>query len=120
MDDMYSSEWFETFAATVPAELTAADVDGIAAIVPVDRYPRLLDVGCGIGRVAAPLAARGYVVTGIDVNVDALTRAARSAPARGMSRSTSGTSGAFAGSSTPRCCCGTASGLPGAAPTSRP
>jgi SAM-dependent methyltransferase len=80
MDDMYSSEWFATFAATVPAELTAADVDGIAAIVPVDRYPRLLDVGCGIGRVAAPLAARGYAVTGIDVNVDALIRAARSAP----------------------------------------
>ncbi len=80
MAEMYSSEWFETFASTVPAAFTAADVAGIATLLPVDRYRRVLDVGCGIGRVAGPLAARGYAVTGLDVNVAALVRASRSAP----------------------------------------
>lgn len=69
---MYSPEWFTTFAATVPAQFIAADLAGITALAPLDRYPRILDVGCGIGRIAGPLAARGYAVTGLDVSVDAL------------------------------------------------
>jgi SAM-dependent methyltransferase len=74
-EPMYSTEWFETFAATVPASTTAADLDGITAVLPLDRFPRLLDVGCGIGRIAGPLCGRGYTVTGIDINVDALRTA---------------------------------------------
>lgn len=80
MEPMYSSQWFETFAATVPAEILAADVSGIAALLPLAEYARVLDVGCGIGRVAGPLAARGHAVTGIDVNVAALREARRVAP----------------------------------------
>lgn len=80
MDPMYSREWFETFAATVPDSINEADVRGIASIVPPDQYPRLLDVGCGSGRIAGPLSARGYAVTGIDISLDALRLAQRSAP----------------------------------------
>jgi hypothetical protein len=47
---MYSTEWFETYAATVPASIIEADLRGITATLPLDRYPRILDVGCGIGR----------------------------------------------------------------------
>ena len=77
---MYSNEWFETFAATVPAELVDADVRGIMGLAPRAGHPRVLDVGCGTGRVAAPLAAAGYTVTGIDVHVTALREARRRAP----------------------------------------
>ena len=73
---MYSAAWFETFAATVPTAFTDAEVDGIARVLPAERHPRLLDVGCGIGRVAAPLSRRGYAVVGLDINVDALRHAA--------------------------------------------
>lgn len=76
---MYSSEWFETFAATVPPAIIAAELDGIAAALPLGRHTRLLDVGCGIGRIAGPLAERGYAVTAIDINLDALRTARRRA-----------------------------------------
>jgi SAM-dependent methyltransferase len=77
---MYSNEWFATFAATVPASIMATELDGIARVLPVDQYPRILDVGCGIGRIAGPLCSRGYRVTGLDINVEALCTAQRSAP----------------------------------------
>ena len=72
MDPMYSTQWFETFAATVPASINEKDISGIAATLPLDQYPRILDVGCGIGRIAGPLSARGYAVTGLDISIDAL------------------------------------------------
>jgi SAM-dependent methyltransferase len=34
----------------------------------VGQRERLLDVGCGYGRIAIPLAARGYQVTGLDLS----------------------------------------------------
>lgn len=77
---MYSSEWFEIFAATVPADLVDADVSGIAAHLALATHPRLLDVGTGIGRIAGPLARSGYAVTGIDINVGALRTAKIRAP----------------------------------------
>src|SRR5262245_11284960 len=77
---MYSSEWFDTFAATVPSSIVEADIRGIVSVLPRRDYPRILDVACGIGRTAGPLVAQGYAVTGIDVNVDALLRAQRRAP----------------------------------------
>jgi SAM-dependent methyltransferase len=80
MSPMYSQDWFETFAATVPATFVDADLRGIAEVFPRSEFPRLLDVGCGIGRIAGPLAARGYEVTGLDVNVAALASAKRRAP----------------------------------------
>lgn len=80
---MYSAEWFETFAATMPAEILAREIEALARILPLEHFPRVLDVGCGIGRISGPLATRGYSVTGLDVNVEALRSAKRRAPAAG-------------------------------------
>jgi SAM-dependent methyltransferase len=77
---MYSSEWFDTFAATVPTAIIDAEVEGIASVLPLAQYRRVLDVGCGIGRIAGPLSLRGYAVTGVDIHVDALCKARRSSP----------------------------------------
>lgn len=74
---MYSSAWFETFAAKVPESNTTAEVAAITRLAPPAEYPRLLDVGCGIGRTTARLAERGYRVTGIDTSVGALRIARR-------------------------------------------
>jgi SAM-dependent methyltransferase len=78
---MYSSEWFETFAATVPASIVETEIRALAGILPLERYPRILDVGCGIGRIGGPLSSLGYAVTGVDINLAALQSAQRRAPA---------------------------------------
>lgn len=80
MADMYSPAWFASFAETVPAAFTQSDLDGIVALLPGDQDARVLDVGCGVGRIAGPLAARGYTVTGLDISVTALLRARHIAP----------------------------------------
>lgn len=77
---MYSQNWFKTFADTVPETVTQADLQGISSICPKQDFPRLIELGCGTGRVAGPLAKLGYQVTGLDNNLEALLTARRNAP----------------------------------------
>lgn len=55
--------------------------------IPPARFPRMLEIGVGTGRIATPLAARGYQVVGVDIAVRMLERAAghqsQRAPNRG-------------------------------------
>lgn len=45
---------------------------------------RILDIGCGNGNIALPLAGLGYAVTGVDVDAESIRRAARSAEDSGL------------------------------------
>ncbi len=67
---------FEALAAS------GADVHGearfVASLVPPGS--RVLDAGCGTGRVAIHLAASGYDCTGVDVSEAMLAEARRQAP----------------------------------------
>jgi len=81
MKAMYSAEWFQTFAATVPTALVEQEIEALVRILPIEHYRRVLDVGCGFGRITSPLSSRGYAVTSLDVGVDALRSASRRAPA---------------------------------------
>ena len=57
------------------------DVHGEAALVAdLSPGPRVLDAGCGTGRVAIELAARGFDVTGLDIDARMLASARRKAP----------------------------------------
>jgi SAM-dependent methyltransferase len=62
----------------------AGALDYLAGRFPVDSYPRLFEPGIGTGRIAVPLARRGYRVTGVDLSqemLDALrTRLRQNAP----------------------------------------
>ena len=55
-----------------------ADLDGEARLIDAmsDRQARILDAGCGSGRTAAALCARGHFVVGVDVD-ETLIAAAR-------------------------------------------
>jgi SAM-dependent methyltransferase len=77
---MFSRHWYDTFADGVSPALADIELAGLMRLLPANEFPRVLDVGCGVGRVSGPLAARGYDVTGIDINVDALRRGRRSTP----------------------------------------
>lgn len=71
--DEYETRW-DRLAAAGEAVHGEADL--------VMRYaPRsVLDAGCGMGRVAIELAARGVDVVGVDLDADLLARARRRAP----------------------------------------
>src|SRR5262249_4842767 len=66
---------------TVPEDWTRDEVAGIARRLPLPGFRRVLDVCCGPGRHAAPLAAAGYDVTGVDRDMAAVARAAFRVPA---------------------------------------
>jgi SAM-dependent methyltransferase len=81
----YSRLWFETFLRTQAPEWTAREVAFVARQAPLPAYRSLLDVCCGEGRHAIPLAARGYDVTGLDRDAVALSVARERAETVGAS-----------------------------------
>ena len=64
----------------------ATDTEVVELISLLDLQPgqRVLDVGCGTGRHAVPLAAFGLQVTGVDLSPEMLERAAARAAAAGV------------------------------------
>ena len=82
------SRWLDETGGTGGAEYDAAfrrlaergvDVHGEAAYVDalLDRPGRVLDAGCGTGRVAVELARRGHEVVGVDNDPSMLAVAGR-------------------------------------------
>lgn len=71
--DEYATRW-DRLAAE------GHDVHGEADLVMRFGPDRVLDAGCGAGRVAIELARRGVAVVGVDLDPDLLDRARRRAP----------------------------------------
>ena len=63
-----------------------AAVDHLLARFPTEGFPRLVEPGIGTGRIAIPLAQRGYEVTGIDLSQPMLARLAERARSMGQAR----------------------------------
>ena len=77
MTNEFSATWFETFLAPETAAPIHRELDFIRTHLPLHEFPRLLDIPCGIGRHAIPLARLGYAVLGIDRSEPALDVARR-------------------------------------------
>jgi len=78
-DNSYSPQWYGTFADRIPGEETDAEVRFLAETFPPPAFPKIVDLCCGKGRHAIRLARRGYIVTGVDANADALEDAPEAA-----------------------------------------
>lgn len=76
----FSPEWYSIFLNTIAPAQTDVEVAFIARQLPVETHPRILDVCCGPGRHANPLARLGFSVTGIDHNAAQISRAIAAAP----------------------------------------
>lgn len=64
------------------AEKTRGEIEALRKILePTDR---ILDLGCGWGRIALALAAEGYDVTGVDLSHNLIAFARRSATRSGL------------------------------------
>jgi len=78
MTNEYSSSWFEHFLRTIPAAQTLSEIEFIRRQIPDPPFRRILDLCCGEGRHAIPMARLGYDVTGVDTNEAALAVARQS------------------------------------------
>lgn len=74
----YHGRWAALEAAGQAAHGEADLIEHLA--VGLGRRVRVLDAGCGMGRVAIELAARGLEVEGVDLDADLLEYARRDAP----------------------------------------
>ena len=86
-------QWYETLFANYARQYdeefytqgTLGEVDFFEQELEQDRTRTILDIGCGTGRHAIELAARGYQVTGVDLSAAQLARARDKAAAAGVS-----------------------------------
>ena len=84
------SEWFENEAFWRECrgllfdegrmERAGGEIDWIAERTGIEPGARVLDLCCGIGRHAREFVARGYAVTGVDLEATYLAEASRAAP----------------------------------------
>ncbi|MET0895547.1 MAG: class I SAM-dependent methyltransferase, partial [Acidimicrobiia bacterium] len=76
--EAYDDQWARRAAA---GESVHGEADLIERLLRgVDHVPRVLDAGCGTGRVAIRLAERGVDACGVDVDDALLERARTKAP----------------------------------------
>jgi SAM-dependent methyltransferase len=82
-----TAPWYESFfetdewlllATTVNPERTEREVSFLAEQLPPAAH--VLDLACGTGRIAVPLAARGFTVAGLDISQRALAVAREHGP----------------------------------------
>lgn len=66
------------------SERTATEVDGMQNLLKLSPGASVLDLPCGYGRHSIELAARGYQITGLDINSTHLSRAREEARKRGI------------------------------------
>ena len=80
----YSRQWFTIFLGSIDEAIVAREVAFIARQIGVAKS--VLDLCCGPGRHAAPLAGCGYDVIGLDLDDSALRDARNRAPSTSFIR----------------------------------
>jgi SAM-dependent methyltransferase len=83
-ESFFGEDYFEIYADAFPAERTTMEVEAVVELLGVEPGARILDLACGHGRHAIPLAQRGFHVTGYDLSEVFLDRAEADAKAAGV------------------------------------
>jgi SAM-dependent methyltransferase len=81
-ETFFGPDYFEIYRDFLTPERTASEVDGVVELLGLAPGARVLDLACGHGRHAIPLAERGFAVTGYDLSETFLGRARAEASAR--------------------------------------
>jgi SAM-dependent methyltransferase len=83
--ELFGEEYLRAWAPTLTEERAAREVEGIVTLLDLPPGSAILDLCCGHGRIAIPLAERGYQITGQDLSEVFLRHARQDAAARGVS-----------------------------------
>lgn len=78
----FGEDYLRIYTPFLPAEKTAREVTNILNLLNLSPGSSILDLCCGHGRHAIPLAQRGYVMTGQDLSETFLRRARTEAEAQ--------------------------------------
>ncbi len=81
---LFGEEYLRLWEPALPPERTAREVEQIVELLEMRDGSRILDLCCGQGRHAIPLAQRGYRVTGLDLSPTLLDKARDRAAAAGV------------------------------------
>jgi len=65
--EFFGEDYLRMYALTLWSERTAREVEGIVRLLGLPPGSSILDLCCGHGRHAIPLAQSGYRVTGQDL-----------------------------------------------------
>jgi SAM-dependent methyltransferase len=81
--EFFGEEYLRIYRPMLTAERTAREVEGIVTLLDLPQGSAILDLCCGHGRIAIPLAERGFAVTGLDLSEVFLRHAQEASAARG-------------------------------------
>jgi SAM-dependent methyltransferase len=81
--DLFDEDYLRTLPFLTP-QATQAEAEFVIHALGLQPGAQVLDVGCGYGRHAMELAARGYHVVGLDLSTPLLVRGGEEAHRRGL------------------------------------
>jgi len=81
--DLFDEDYLRTLPFLTP-QATQAEAEFVIDAMALSPGAQLLDVGCGYGRHAMELAARGFHVVGLDLSTPLLVRGGEEAHRRGL------------------------------------
>lgn len=83
-DGFFEGDWLDEIALNADAEWSDRQTNFLVEKLELETGERVLDLACGHGRVALPLAERGFNVTGVDLSPRSLELARAAADAQGL------------------------------------
>jgi len=83
-ETLFDANYLRLFGPLTSPEVTQQQVDGVVAYLELEDGASVLDLACGYGRIAIPLAQRGYRVIGLDLSKVLLAKARRTARKAGV------------------------------------
>lgn len=83
--DFFGHDYLRIYRPFLTPERTEREVEALVKLLALPPGSKILDLCCGHGRHAIPLAQRGYEVTGLDLSEVFLQKAREDAAAQGVS-----------------------------------
>jgi SAM-dependent methyltransferase len=83
-ETLFDEDYLRLWTPNLPPERAEQELHGLLTLLDLPAGARVLDLCCGHGRHAVPLARLGYRVTGLDLSEVFLERGRRSAQEAGV------------------------------------
>ncbi len=83
-DGFFEDDWLDEVALNADAVWSDRQTNFLVEKLELETSERVLDLACGHGRVALPLAERGLDVTGVDLSLRSIELARAAADSQGL------------------------------------